>query len=573
MKTQNAAMNLIKFPKNINKDKIENLDLTVFINRRVEVTEHVGTVKYIGKLHHTKGGDEVWVGIEWDDPERGKHNGTVENFCYFKTLHETSGSLIKFNKVNLGLTFLEACKYKYNFEEQDEIYAFLNKNIENDLFIQANKKKINIEIVGKDKANKRFSEFDSIFHVDLAYSYICDLDDNLSQHFPKLKELNLQKTLFSKWSHFLQIFFNFPSLEILNFSENYLNNFFDEEFYSLKNKLLQDTTYQSLSLNYLIMNKCKLDFISLKEISFLMKNVQVLYLMGNELNEVVLDSNLKITYNLIDDVKESFSSLNTLSLEKNRIKNFLKVIRFFPSLKINKINLNQNLIARIYESEEDKQLIKQLNNRILSICLDFNPLKESIEILRELCLFNNLADLDILNNNSIIKMGVEYCKYELIGRLPKLSTLNNTSISKDERRDYELLYLKNSVANYFKTNLNTENFDLQKFENFMSLNDPQYFTLKKKYYDPLEDIVQNVKPQDLNTLKGNMLEITFQNDDKKITKKFPKTTSFANLRNLMSKLFKLSAFSFYINNEELISDESKSLDNYSLNSNHIIYLK
>jgi hypothetical protein len=571
MNSMNAAMNLIKFPKNINKCH-ENIEASIFLNKRVEVAEHVGTVKYIGKLQHTKGGDEVWVGIEWDDPERGKHNGTVDDFCYFKTLHPTSGSLIKFNKVNLGLTFLDACKYKYNFEEQDEIYAFLNKNIENNLFIQANKKKINIEIVGKEKANKKFSEFDTILHVDLAYSYVSHFEDNLSNHFPKLKELNLQKTLFSKWSQFLKIFANFPTMESLNFSENILNDF-DEEFYSLKNKLLQETSSNNLCLNNLIMNKCKLDFLSLKEISFLMKNVQILYLMGNELNEVVFESNMKIQSNLIEEAKEFFPNISILSLEKNRIKNFLKVIRFFQSSKLNKINLNQNHITKIYETDDDMQLINELKNRIFSLCLDFNPLAENNEILRELCLFDNLVDLDILNNSSISKMGVEFCKYQLIGRLPKLATLNNTSISKDERRDYELLYLKNSVSSYFKLSPMTENFNLENFEKFMSQNDPQYFILKKKYYDPLEDIVQNVKTQDFNTLKGNMLEITFQNEDKKITKKFPRTTSFANLRNLMSKLFKLTEFSFYINNEEIISDETKSLDNYSLNSSHIIYLK
>ena len=66
-------------------------------------------------------------------------------------------------------------------------------------------------------------------------------------------------------------------------------------------------------------------------------------------------------------------------------------------------------------------------------------------------------------------------------------------------------------------------------------------------------------------------------NDKKLKKRFPKNTSFYNLRNLMSKLFKLETnFSFYLNqeNEETcVSDESKTLDYYSYNENNIIYLK
>lgn len=27
----------------------------------------------------------VWLGVEWDDPDRGKHDGTHEGHTYFKT--------------------------------------------------------------------------------------------------------------------------------------------------------------------------------------------------------------------------------------------------------------------------------------------------------------------------------------------------------------------------------------------------------------------------------------------------------------------------------------------------------
>jgi dynactin complex subunit len=37
-------------------------------------------------LHEGKPGDkqELWIGVEWDEKERGKHNGTVNGYEYFR---------------------------------------------------------------------------------------------------------------------------------------------------------------------------------------------------------------------------------------------------------------------------------------------------------------------------------------------------------------------------------------------------------------------------------------------------------------------------------------------------------
>lgn len=51
------------------------------IGQRVNFRGQNGTIKYSGPLKHTKDPklkpNDVWVGIEWDDPKRGKHKGTV----------------------------------------------------------------------------------------------------------------------------------------------------------------------------------------------------------------------------------------------------------------------------------------------------------------------------------------------------------------------------------------------------------------------------------------------------------------------------------------------------------------
>lgn len=54
--------------------------LCVRAGQRVECCGYYGTICYIGEVPPTKG---TWLGVDWDDPTRGKHNGTHEGKKYF----------------------------------------------------------------------------------------------------------------------------------------------------------------------------------------------------------------------------------------------------------------------------------------------------------------------------------------------------------------------------------------------------------------------------------------------------------------------------------------------------------
>lgn len=51
------------------------------IPSRIECDGCRGTLKYVGPVGNTKG---EWLGIDWDDSTRGKHNGTYEGIEYFQ---------------------------------------------------------------------------------------------------------------------------------------------------------------------------------------------------------------------------------------------------------------------------------------------------------------------------------------------------------------------------------------------------------------------------------------------------------------------------------------------------------
>ena len=50
------------------------------VGTRISHSGHRGTIRFVGEVDGTEG---VWLGVEWDDPQRGKHNGVKDGKRYF----------------------------------------------------------------------------------------------------------------------------------------------------------------------------------------------------------------------------------------------------------------------------------------------------------------------------------------------------------------------------------------------------------------------------------------------------------------------------------------------------------
>lgn len=38
---------------------------------------HLGTVRFVGVIPKSRAPEDVWVGVEWADPTRGKYDGSI----------------------------------------------------------------------------------------------------------------------------------------------------------------------------------------------------------------------------------------------------------------------------------------------------------------------------------------------------------------------------------------------------------------------------------------------------------------------------------------------------------------
>lgn len=197
------------------EDMVENVQAVsvqeVEIGQRIECDGHRGTVCYIGPVAETNG---TWLGIDWDNPTRGKHNGTYNQKIYFKARHPTSGSFVRPGKIRTGVSCPSAIKNRYGLID-DELAGVDRDNI------TSLRKEINapfLEMVGFSKVNKKQSTFDRLKIVWLREHYVSSSgnDNELEQFCPNIMELDLSKNLFNSWITISEICSQLKKLERLD---------------------------------------------------------------------------------------------------------------------------------------------------------------------------------------------------------------------------------------------------------------------------------------------------------------------------------------------------------------------
>uniref|UniRef100_A0A8C4F2S0 Tubulin-specific chaperone E n=1 Tax=Dicentrarchus labrax TaxID=13489 RepID=A0A8C4F2S0_DICLA len=86
------------------------------VGRRVSCGGERATVRYVGPVPPTAG---LWLGVEWDNPERGKHDGSHDGVQYFTCRHPKGGSFVRPAKVSYGVDYLTAVQQEYQIDSEE----------------------------------------------------------------------------------------------------------------------------------------------------------------------------------------------------------------------------------------------------------------------------------------------------------------------------------------------------------------------------------------------------------------------------------------------------------------------
>lgn len=150
-----------------------------------------------------------WLGIEWDDPNRGKHNGIVDGKCYFQTQHPTAGCFIRPGKISLFESLEDAARERYLNSNRGHIL-----DLELVRETQSNFNASRFEIVGMDKIARKQSKFEQLTDISVDGSNVSSAGYLLD--FTSLTTLDLTGTLIWKWQIVADITVQIPTLVDLN---------------------------------------------------------------------------------------------------------------------------------------------------------------------------------------------------------------------------------------------------------------------------------------------------------------------------------------------------------------------
>ena len=445
-------------------------------DRRVETLDgHRGFCRYVGPVYGQTG---TWVGIEWDDSNRGKHDGKHDGTRYFeckrggKEEETKRASFVRVQKVAPGTDFVSAAKEKYELESQDaqleKRLVFGGKAKKTD---ENEEEDVTIELKTKLSLQKKLNELERILLPNARLERVTGRaarteDDEGEETRPSSSSLNeeegeevLAKTFNANATHvdvsgnlmtsFVElgkIGKYFRNLEILDAS----NAFYDEDVGDIESgdasalaKEVALAASQFRNLKTLALNKTRTSWAKALLIIDQMPNLEELRLDRNELQNIAaVDERASRKY---------FPKVKVLSLDGNTCIKWddLWALRFLPSLETlyasdcsvehivyqdddeNNNNTNTN--------DDDKRFFRNLRG----LFLGYNRVRswQSVDVIDH---FPRLECVRLSHNPFCENDSAS--RHEIVARAGKLLSLNASEITERERRESEIRYLRNVVA-------------------------------------------------------------------------------------------------------------------------------
>jgi hypothetical protein len=190
------------------------------VTRIQDVDGFIGTIFYVGPVASAKDPTEQYAGIVWDDPSRGKHDGSVicrttnQLVRHFSCPHPCGASFIRLTKLNLGVA-LDASVFRTKYVPPDSELIAPNNVLPHTARTSTGREKP-IEFYGELQIRSR-QQVEDLNTISLRRMGIARYDKDVSlQEFVHLTTIDLAGNLFSDWEMVLKIMKEFPNL--LHFS-------------------------------------------------------------------------------------------------------------------------------------------------------------------------------------------------------------------------------------------------------------------------------------------------------------------------------------------------------------------
>ena len=199
---------------------------TPVVGQRLSYDGALCTVRYVGEVAGTASGG-TWLGVEWDDPTRGKHDGVHKGVRYFRCRRgagadKTAASFVRPTRpADAPRTFLEAVREKYA-DVRDEAAETGPATPSKVVMISG---KV-AEEVGFDKVRRQLAQIETLKVVILdgvCVLRVADRDkeaESIRDVCPSITDLDLSRNLFTEFATVVDICRELPNLRTLRINGN-----------------------------------------------------------------------------------------------------------------------------------------------------------------------------------------------------------------------------------------------------------------------------------------------------------------------------------------------------------------
>ena len=410
-----------------------------------------GTVVYVGPVASAKNAQETYAGIVWDDPSRGKHDGSVicrktNDLVRHFSCGPTQGSFLRLHKLDLGVALtVELLRSKY-VEMQAPVIA-PNNLLPHTARTSSGKEKP-IEFLGELKIRER-QQLVVIDKVSLRREGISRAsEEDLLTEFGNIRDIDLAGNLLCNWKEVLKILSRFPLIEHFSVAHNRIRDV--------------DLPIPHLDqMKKLNLNSCSIGtFQTVQWIGKAMPNLESLCVAFSDFSDIESF-----------DV-EGLQNLKFLDCSSCQLSSWDKQVYKFASLPLlEHLSLDDNPIPHITMSKKRNGDFPSL----FYLQIAGTSVKNWID-LEGLNSIDSLRSLRLKNTPLTSTMGQGEVRFLSIARFPHLTYFNASAVSRQERVEAERRYVS-LVANLLVRPEN-EGYDMK--TKLLSQN-PRYPLLREKY--------------------------------------------------------------------------------------------
>ncbi|NXY84395.1 TBCE protein, partial [Alcedo cyanopectus] len=492
------------------------------LGRRVLCGSEYATVRYVGSIPSTAG---IWLGVEWDDPQRGKHDGSYEGTQYFKCRHPRGGSFIRPAKAEFGVDFLTAVKDRYGVSDKQDA----QDGTENAVVFGTK----TVEFVGMDFIANKQRQLNQLVNISVSGCAVSHAGqkEEISGTCSNVRHINLSKNLISSWETVTDIASQIQNLETLNISEN---------------KIKFPSTSPPVSSAF-----SKLRILALNQTEITWTEVLLCAPGWPALEELYLASNNITVLERPDNVLQT---LKLLDLSENQLLdgNQLHLIAHLPRLE--HLQLSNTGIASIEFPDAAFGCKTKMFPSLKHLVIKENKISQWSSI-NELDKLPSLLSLNCHNNPVMdTEKNPETLRQLIIAKISQLKVLNNSEILPAERKGAELDYRKIFGKDWLAAGGNWDPEKNKLSEEFLAAH-PRYPALCLKYGAPEEGELKGKQPL---TLKNQLLTLTIKcpekPEQKPVEKKLPESMTIQRVKGLLFRLLKVPG------SELKLSYQSSKLD-------------